>query len=58
VEAIRALAAAKRSARSAKIQALDQIRYLSFTAPEQLRQRVVGVPPATIWPTAPRQCPR
>jgi transposase len=37
VEAIRALVVAKRSARSAKIQALNQIRHLSFTAPEQLR---------------------
>src|SRR5262249_36842453 len=42
VEAIRALVVAKRSARSAKIQALNQIRHLSFTAPEQLRQRLAG----------------
>jgi transposase len=46
VEAIRALVVAKRSARSAKIQALNQIRHLSFTAPEQLRQRLGrGLPP-------------
>src|SRR5215467_316754 len=44
VEAIRALVVAKRSARSAKIQALNQLRHLSFTAPEQLRQRLAGVP--------------
>jgi hypothetical protein len=43
VEAIRALVVAKRSARSAKIQALNQIRHLSFTAPGQLRQRLAGV---------------
>ena len=43
VEAIRALVVAKRSARSAKIQAPGQIRHLSFTAPEQLRQRLAGV---------------
>jgi transposase len=43
VEAIRALVVAKRSARSAKIQALNQIRHLSFTAPEQLRHRLAGV---------------
>src|SRR5215813_4947672 len=43
VEAIRALVAAKRPARSAKIQALNQIRHLSFTAPGQLRQRLAGV---------------
>ena len=43
VEAIRALVVAKRSARSAKIQALNQIRHLSFTAPDGLRQRLAGV---------------
>ena len=43
MEAIRALVVAKRSARSAKIQARSQIRHLSFTAPEQLRQRLAGV---------------
>jgi transposase len=40
---VEALVVAKRSARSAKIQALNQIRHLSFTAPEQLRQRLAGV---------------
>jgi len=43
VEAIRALVVAKRSARSAKIQTLNQIRHLSFTAPDELRQRLAGV---------------
>jgi transposase len=43
VEAIRALVVARRSARSAKIQALNQIRHLSFTAPDGLRQRLAGV---------------
>jgi transposase len=43
VEAIRALVVAKRSARSAKIQTLNQIRHLSFTAPDQLRERLAGV---------------
>jgi transposase len=43
VEAIRALVVAKRSARSAKIQALNQIRHLGFTAPDGLRQRLAGV---------------
>jgi hypothetical protein len=43
VEAIRALVVAKRSARSAKVQAFNQIRHLSFAAPEQLRQRLAGV---------------
>jgi transposase len=41
VEAIRALVVAKRSARSTKT--LNQIRHLSYTAPEQLRERLKGV---------------
>jgi transposase len=44
VEAIRALVADGRSARSAKIQTLNQIRHLGFTTPGQLRQRLAGVP--------------
>jgi transposase len=43
VEAIRALVVAKRSARSTKIKTLNQIRHLSYTAPEQLRQRLKDV---------------
>ena len=39
VEAIRALMVAKRSARSVRIKTLNQIRHLSFTAPEELRAR-------------------
>ena len=42
VEAIRALVVAKRSARSAKIQALNQIRNLVVTAPEDLREQLKG----------------
>jgi transposase len=42
-EAIRALVVAKRSARSVKIKTLNQIRHLSFTAPDQLRERLEGV---------------
>jgi transposase len=34
---------AKRSARSIKIKTLNQIRHLSYTAPEQLRQRLEDV---------------
>jgi len=34
---------AKRSARSVKIKTLNQIRHLSYTAPEQLRQRLKDV---------------
>ena len=43
VEAIRALVVAKRSARSTKIKTLNQIRHLSYTGPEQLRERLKGV---------------
>ena len=43
VEAIRALVVAKRSTRSTKIKTLNQIRHLSFTAPEELRARLKGV---------------
>ena len=43
VEAIRALVVARRSARSVKIKTLNQIRHLSFTAPDQLRERLKGV---------------
>jgi transposase len=40
VEAIRALVVAKRSARSTKIKSLNQIRQLTFTAPDELRERL------------------
>jgi transposase len=43
VEAIRALVVAKRSAKSAKIAALNQIRHLGFTAPEEIRQALGGL---------------
>jgi transposase len=43
VEAIRALVVAKRSARSSKITALNQIRHLGFTASDELRARLSGV---------------
>jgi transposase len=44
VEATRALVVAKRSARSVKIKTLNQIRDLVFTAPEDLRSALKGVP--------------
>jgi transposase len=43
VEAIRALMVAKRSARDQKIAAVNQIRHLGFTAPEEIRQSLQGV---------------
>jgi transposase len=42
VEAIRALVVATRSSRSTKIKTLNQIRHLSFTAPDELRARLKG----------------
>jgi transposase len=43
VEAIRALVVAKRSAKSSRIQTMNQIRHLGFTAPEDIRQCLHGV---------------
>jgi len=40
MEAMRALLVAKRSARDMRIAALNQIRHLSFTAPDDLRERL------------------
>ena len=43
VEAIRALLVAKRSARDARLRALNQMRQLSYTGPDQLRSRLKGL---------------
>ena len=43
VEAIRVLVVAKRSAKSSRIQTMNQIRHLGFTAPEEIRQSLQGV---------------
>ena len=43
VEAIRALLVAKRSAREARLRALNQMRQLSYTGPDQLRSRLKGL---------------
>ena len=43
VEAIRSLVVAKRSARNVRIKTLNQIRQLSFTAPDELRERLRGL---------------
>jgi transposase len=42
-EALRALLVAKRSARSTRIRTLVQLRYLMFTAPDELRARLGGL---------------
>jgi transposase len=44
VEAIRVLVVAKRSARGARIKALAQMRQLTYSAPDQLRSRLKGLP--------------
>ena len=44
VEAIRALLVARRSGRNVRIKYLNQIRHLGFTAPDDLRERLRGVP--------------
>jgi transposase len=56
VEAIRALVVAKRSARSSKIQTLNQIR--SFTASEELRERLKGLSRHELAAEAARLRPR
>jgi transposase len=44
VEAIRVLLVARRSARDVRIKYMNQIRHLGFTAPDELRERLRGVP--------------
>ncbi len=54
VEAIRTLLVAKRSARDARIRALNQIRHLSFTGPDELRARLKGLSSAAVAAKAAR----
>ena len=58
VEAIRALVVAKRSARSSKVKALNQIRHLGFTASDDLRGRLDGVSREHLGTTAALLRPR
>jgi transposase len=51
-EAIRALLIAKRSARDTRIMCLNQIRHLGFTGPDELRERLRGVPRTRLARTA------
>jgi transposase len=48
VEAIRALMVARRSARDVRIKTLNQMRQLSFTAPDELRARLKALSPRTL----------
>jgi transposase len=52
VEAIRVLLVARRSARDVRIKYLNQIRHLGFTGPDELRERLRGVPPDQLARTA------
>ena len=52
VEAIRVLMVARRSARDVRIKYLNQIRHLGFTAPDELRERLRGVPSDQLARTA------
>ncbi len=58
VEAIRALVVAKRSAREARITTQNQIRHLTFAAPDELRERLKGASRATIAAQAAALRPR
>lgn len=58
VEAIRALVVAKRSAKSSRIKAMNQIRHLGFTAPEEIRQSLHGVSRRLLAKTAAATRPR
>ncbi len=58
VEAIRALVVAKRSARRARIAALCQMRQLSFTAPDPIRERLKGLSSTALWETCASLRPR
>ena len=51
VEAIRTLIVARRSARDMRIKTINQIRHLSFTAPDELRERLRPLT-ATMLPRA------
>lgn len=48
VEAIRVLMVARRSARDTRIKTLNQIRQLSFTAPDDLRAALAGLTPTAV----------
>jgi transposase len=58
VEAIRALVVAKRSARRARIAALCQMRQLSFTAPDPIRERLKGLSSTALSETCASLRPR
>ena len=58
VEALRALLVAKRSARSMRISAVVRLRHLTFTAPDELRQRLANLSVTALVNEAARLRPR
>jgi len=50
VEALRVLLVAKRSARTARVKALTQMRQVVYSAPEELRAKLRGLPISTFVP--------
>ena len=57
-EALRALLVAKRSARSTRIRTIVQLRYLMFTAPDELRAKLGGLSAALLVSEAAKLRPR
>jgi transposase len=57
-EALRALLVAKRSARSTRIRSIVQLRHLMFTAPDDLRARLGGLPASQLVNEAAKLRPR
>lgn len=57
IEALRALMVVKRSARANRIRTVVQLRYLMFTAPDELRERFAGATPARMVKEAARLRP-
>ena len=58
IEAIRVLTVARRSAASEWIAVLSQMRHVTFTAPDEIRARFVGLSPITLARTAAALRPR
>ena len=54
MEAMRALLVAKRSGLQARVRSLNQIRHLTFTAPDELRARLQHIPAGQLAVTTAR----
>jgi transposase len=58
IEAIRVLTIARRSAANEWISVVNQIRHVTFTAPDEIRARFIGLSPITLVRTAAALRPR